>query len=140
MNPIYLARIVAFIKTSVRNEWIYHEHIHIYVRKGFHALPETPFVRDTFDVATVNVDEAMQRQGIFTAWLTIAEQQAKKHGFAAVFVESVLNPQLAQWLARRGYSKMGPDECPNYYRYCVDIPIIQTVTSASAPSAVHPNS
>lgn len=114
----YKTCLMKFLESKITNMWINHPDISIYVRKGWHRLPDFRMPVETFDIANINVPQTMQKQGIFTRWLEMAEDVANEEGFAAVFVESVLNPDLAKFLAKRGYTQSGPDECPNFFRYC----------------------
>lgn len=137
MNIPFHTDLLKFLESKLSNVWIYHPDISIYVRKGFHTLPPFRAVRNTLDVANISVLEARQKQGIFTEWLGVAEAMAAEHGFDAVYVESVLNPHLASFLTKRGYTKMGPASCPSFFQYCQ---ISGTESSGSAPSAAHPES
>lgn len=119
MSSEYTEQLQAFLLGKYNNAWIHHGDIAVYVRRGHHTLPPLRAIVDTFDVANIDVPQAKQKQGIFTRWLTMAEELAYEQGFTAVFVESVLNPHLARFLTKRGYTKSGPDECPNFFRYCV---------------------
>lgn len=110
----YRADIRRFIEGERKNMWIEYPNFRIYVRKGFHTLPPFRAFKDTFDIANISVDEASQGKGIFTEWLTAAEDIAKEFELTP-YVENLLNPRLAQWLSRRGYCRMGPVELPSYF-------------------------
>jgi GNAT superfamily N-acetyltransferase len=56
----------------------------------------------TLDLADVEVDVEMRGRGAFRALLDHAEQLAARHGLS-IFAESIINDELRQALARRGY-------------------------------------
>jgi GNAT superfamily N-acetyltransferase len=56
------------------------------------------------DVASIEVEPALQGRGLFRSWLRKAEEEAFKRGLS-VFIESVLNPFLPEVLARYGYAE-----------------------------------
>ncbi len=109
-----LRSIQNFIEGPCSNTWInYPNGMKVYVRKGHHMIGDT--VESTFDVANISVPENLQKGGLFTYWLKTAEAEASERDLI-VFVESVLNPHLAEFLTKRGYIKTGDDMCPSFYR------------------------
>jgi N-acetylglutamate synthase and related acetyltransferases len=114
MEQSYRSGFKEFIASARNNAWLYYDDIEIYVRKS-HRCFKRDIIARTFDVANIKVNEQMQGQGIFTHWLTVIEDAARKAGFECVYVESLLNPRLADFLARRGYTQKGGIEPPSYY-------------------------
>lgn len=76
-------------------------HVHGYLRISHRYLTPDLQLR-CIDIADINVDEAHQRQGLFTLFLTQVEQAADYFG-AGVFVESIHTDHLFESLLKRGY-------------------------------------
>lgn len=98
-----------FLKQSfVDNLWISEKHIKIYVRRSNRILTARTFLETQkfypcLDIASVEVSENRRGKGIFKKFLTRVERQAKKLK-RAVYVESILDPRLVDFLTRRGYT------------------------------------
>jgi GNAT superfamily N-acetyltransferase len=60
---------------------------------------------NAFDIASISVDEDWQHRGVFSAFIARVENIARDRG-AVVYVESVLNPILSDFLRRKGYSEL----------------------------------
>jgi GNAT superfamily N-acetyltransferase len=106
----------AFIKaTHLRNAWIYEQDIAIYVRRSMRFINDTTVL--CLDLASVEVAEHVQGRGVFTAFLYRFEQEAKKMN-RAVFVESILNKRLENFLLKKGYIQHphSTDICPCLYK------------------------
>lgn len=114
-TPPYKKDLEDFIvDTTFRNQWLIYAKIKIYVRQANRILDGVR--RATLDIGSVEVPEEHQQKGVFTQWLGLAERVAKKAG-RAVYVENVLNADLARFLAKRGYQKVDPHEStPSFYR------------------------
>jgi GNAT superfamily N-acetyltransferase len=74
----------------------------LYVRRSTRAGWSDQYVA-AFDVATIEVPEELQGQGRGTQFFDWAEAEADRIG-VAIYVESILNERLYQFLLRRGYS------------------------------------
>jgi GNAT superfamily N-acetyltransferase len=59
----------------------------------------------TLDIASVEVVPKHQGKGLWATFARHAEELAVEFNIAYVFVESILNPRLAQGLAKHGYLK-----------------------------------
>lgn len=59
---------------------------------------------ETFDVASINVDEDEQGKGIFTAWITELEKHLE--GKLPIYIENIQNFRLVGFFWRRGYQKV----------------------------------
>lgn len=67
------------------------------------------------DIASVEMEPDSQGKGLFSGFLKQVEQVAVERNLY-VFVESILNPLLVEYLPTRGYSLTFPsgfDICPN---------------------------
>jgi hypothetical protein len=90
------------------NEWLYSDHMHLYVRKGHHYLDGKRCV--TLDLASFEVYD--KGRGTFTAFLHEAHAI---NPWEATYVECVHNTRLANWLVRHGFHRE-PDSVPgNFY-------------------------
>jgi GNAT superfamily N-acetyltransferase len=79
----------------------------VYVRRSVRYLTNTPV--KCLDVASIEVDEDHRGNGVFTAFLNRFEQEAKKLN-RVVYVESILEPRLYQFLLTKGYKDV-PGTC-----------------------------
>lgn len=113
--PPYKKDLEDFLQdTLFRNTWLVYSKIKIYVRQTNRLLDNER--RATLDIGSVEVAEEHQQKGVFTQWLGLAERTAKKAN-RAVYVENVLNGDLARFLAKRGYKKVDPNEStPSFYK------------------------
>lgn len=70
------------------------------------------------DLADIAVDDEHQGQGVFAAALRAVEEAAVVLGAKAVYIESVVNPIVAQAVERRGYTQTADSHpsMPNYGR------------------------
>jgi N-acetylglutamate synthase-like GNAT family acetyltransferase len=110
----YTDTIRLFLLGSNRNCWLNYPDFHVYVRKGYHRINQANPVSMTFDIANIDVEARQRGKGIFTDWLTLVERETKSAGLEAVYVENVLNPRLADFLTRRGYTKL-EGGIPSFY-------------------------
>ena len=105
MESIYLYQtfptLVSFIESFNYNAWLESFQLKIYVRKGWHSVDGS--VRSCLDVANIVVEPQYQKQGLFKTWIERAEQVAAKHDFYCVYVESIHNDHLSDYLTKRGY-------------------------------------
>ena len=59
----------------------------------------------TIDLSTVEVSEAYMNKGFFTKFIQEIEYLAKVYS-RTIYVESIINPILGDFLVRRGYHKL----------------------------------
>ena len=100
---------------KLRNAWIDELNMKVYVRRSMRMIGDE--VYKCLDIGSVEVDEDKTGKGIFTKFLARFEQEAKKIG-RVIFIESILNPRLYQYLLKNGY-KTAPrssDISPNVYK------------------------
>ena len=67
-------------------------------------------IHPTIDLATVEIDEQFQNQGVFKKVLEVVEHKAAQYQ-RCVFVENVLNEVLIEPLKKYGYTML-EDSCP----------------------------
>ena len=82
------------------NTWIREKYINIYIRKSTHYINNTSIL--FLDIGSVEVNEKYRGRGIFTAFLCRFEKEAKKLK-RGVYVESIVNHRLTNFLSNRGY-------------------------------------
>lgn len=85
----------------VFTKWLADDKMKVYVRKGRHILsPAVGKAQITLDVASVDVLEEFQGQGLFSEFL---EKAHEMNPWEATYVENVLNPRLGAFLVRSGW-------------------------------------
>lgn len=96
--------IEAFLLTGQRNAWCREQGpIDVYVRRALHRISETQVVK-TLDIATLKTEQP--GTGKLGALFEKAERLVKVFNFGGVYVESVMDQWLRDWLMRRGYTKL----------------------------------
>lgn len=86
-----------------------------YVRITERHLPLPAVFTKTIDVASLDVLEPWQGRGHSTKFLEAVENVARQHG-RVVFVECVLNERFAEFLEKRGYTKIVNSEPVSFYK------------------------
>jgi predicted N-acetyltransferase YhbS len=84
---------------------LYAPDIHLYVRLGPRLCAGR--MLDSLVIASVEVNEDKQRQGLFTALLRRLETDVPSLDLQAVMVENIGNPHLRAYLQRIGYQSAG---------------------------------
>lgn len=92
-----------------RNAWIDADSVLVYVRRGFHPINGKAIC--TLDLARIDTPDDLRRQGRFTRFINFVEGLD-----VPIYVENVGNPHLSDFLARRGYQKVGDDFAPSFFR------------------------
>jgi hypothetical protein len=85
-----------FLHSNIRNTWIMHDDIQVYVRKSKRLINGE--LVTTFDVANVGVYPHAKGTGVFKSAMLHIETFGM-----VVFVESVINASLATQLQKHGY-------------------------------------
>lgn len=85
---------------KIRNTWIYERDIEVYVRRSNRVIDGN--LVSCLDIASVEVRENRRGQGLFKAFLHRFEVEAAKMN-RRVFVESILEPRLLQFLLKQNY-------------------------------------
>ena len=93
--------LIQFLESELLpNHWIREHQIDVYVRKSKRYINSQMF--PFLDIGTVTVDAKHRHRGIFTAFLDRFENEARKLK-RGVYIESILNPRLYQFLLKIGY-------------------------------------
>lgn len=88
-------RIYRWYNSSIRNEWINSKTIAVYLRKSFRLIDGNHI--NAIDIANVTVFFKYQNQGYFKSLILFLETLGN------IYVESVLNDELALALLKNGY-------------------------------------
>lgn len=101
-----------FIRTSInRNspfnsrEWIETDNAKLYIRYTPKRYIDNKIIT-TIDIATISIHPKFQGQGIFTEILTFLETN---YGLP-IYIESILNVKLKEFLINRGYQEVNNTE------------------------------
>lgn len=93
---------------KIRNIWIRERDIKVYVRRSNRIIDGN--LVSCLDIASVEINERRRGQGIFKAFLNRVEKAAASMN-REVFVESILEPRLLQFLLKRDYTLV-PNSIP----------------------------
>jgi N-acetylglutamate synthase-like GNAT family acetyltransferase len=93
-----------FLAGSRRNAWIGSEEIEVYVRKGLRRADDKTV--HALDIASVEVAEHLQGQGIFRSWYQSAVAACREADIEYIFVESVLSDVMAGFCKRQGFTEV----------------------------------
>ncbi len=99
---------------KIRNIWIRERDIDVYVRRSNRLIEGNLIL--CLDIASVEVNENRQGQGIFKAFLYQFEKEAAKMR-RAVYVENILEPRLLDFLIRKGYILIPKSIPPCVYKH-----------------------
>lgn len=98
-----------FLNSKLRNRWIQYQYMKVYVRKAVRQCGET------FDVATVEVEDEERGKHIFTNWLTTVEELLKNSSLS-IYVENVMEERFRRFFEARGYVNIGPKHIHCYVK------------------------
>jgi hypothetical protein len=93
-----------FLKSSLRNKWLYFDEGAVYVRKSQRCIEGS--IYSCLDLATIEIEESLQRQGLFKLILTIFH---KNNPFPMLLIENVINPHLYGYLIKQPNVKILSD-------------------------------
>ena len=96
----------SFLRGNVRNQWLYGLEGKIYVRRRKRIHPHKAGFIDTFDLATIIIDETSC--GTFTNFLDWLEGV---HPDLNLCIESIQTQRFMEFFKRRGYIIKGEDFC-----------------------------
>lgn len=101
-----MKQVLKFLDSPVSNAWVRVGRIKLYVRKSRRFTDEE--MKYCFDIANVSVVEGQRGKGAFTAFLVdlIVSLRNRNDGFAYIYVENVINPDFARYLARSGFTQV----------------------------------
>jgi hypothetical protein len=105
---------------SFNRKWIEDDHMKVYVRLGRRYLPN----RDiryahqdqyrTLELASIDVDEDRQNQGLFASFLAEVE---KLNPCEALYVENVLTARFESFFIRNGFLPVPNSTPPSFYKW-----------------------
>lgn len=112
----------SFLSSTLRNAWIAEKHMKVYVRRSMRLINVGEEMSPCLDLATVEVSEKHRGKGILTAFLKRFEAEAKNQK-RAVYIESILNPRLYDYLLENGYTRvpLSSDISPCVFKKHLDI-------------------
>jgi GNAT superfamily N-acetyltransferase len=93
-----------FLNGPHKNLWVKGKHLAAYLRKSVRC--DTGKALRCIDIANVQVTDAKQGRGHFTAWYTEAEAEAKAAGFEAIYIENILSPRMENFCISRGFTSI----------------------------------
>jgi len=94
--------------------WVYGDEGKVYIRTTQRMVAPGE-IGPTIDLATVEIDEEFQNQGVFKEILQMVEQKAQQYN-RTVFLENVLNEVLIQPLQNYGYSLVADSFPPSFVK------------------------
>jgi len=97
-----------FLKGPERNKWISDGMVEIYIRKSKRFIEGS--MQDFFDFATINIDESIRGQKVFT---NLLENFIKKYPHN-IYVESIQNPAVFHILKKFGFKETELDNTCMY--------------------------
>ena len=106
----------------------------VYLRLARRCLPQAPDkLSPVLDLASIDVEHYMRRQGIFNDVLAVFEEKAAASG-RGVFVENVASRHLMNCLPRKGYELVMAGESPCFLKpHAVLVAELEAQQLASAP-------
>lgn len=100
---------------GIARRWIHMPYGKVYLRIALRYLEARPDQWTlVLELASIEIEEKYQRQGLFGRILTVLEGQAKRRNFEAVIVENVLTDKLRDYLIRQNYQPMLSDPLSVY--------------------------
>lgn len=99
--------------------WVYGDEGKVYIRTTRRLIAPGE-IGPTIDLATVEIDEEFQNQGVFKEILQMVEQKAQQYN-RAVFLENVLNEVLIQPLQNYGYAMVEDSFPPSFVKQCTGL-------------------
>lgn len=97
-----------FLKGPERNKWISDGMVEIYIRKSKRFIEGK--LQDFFDFATINIEESIRGQKVFT---NLLENFISKYPHN-IYVESILNPAVSHILKKFGFKETELDSSNMY--------------------------
>lgn len=94
--------------------WVYGDEGKVYIRTTQRMIAPGE-IHPTIDLATIEIDEEFQNQGVFKEILQMVEQKAQQYN-RTVFLENVINEVLIQPLQNYGYSMVDDSFPPSFIK------------------------
>lgn len=99
--------------------WVYGTEGKAYIRTTQRMIAPGE-IHPTIDLATVEIDEEFQNQGVFKEILQLVEQKAQQYN-RTVFLENVLNEVLIKPLQNYGYAMVEDSFPPSFVKQCTGL-------------------
>lgn len=93
--------------------WVYGDEGKVYIRITQRMIDHA--IAPTIDLATVEIDEEFQNQGVFKELLNVVEQKAVQYN-RQVYLENVLNEVLIAPLQKYGYTMLEESFPPSFVK------------------------
>jgi hypothetical protein len=97
-----------FLKGAERNKWISDDSMEIYIRKSKRFIEGE--LRDFFDFATINLDESIRGQKVFT---NLLDSFIRKYPHN-IYVESIQSPAVTHIIKKFGFKETELDNSCMY--------------------------
>lgn len=94
--------------------WVYGNEGKVYIRTT-QRMTSPGNIQPTLDLATVEIDEEFQNQGVFKEVLQMVEHKAQQYN-RTVFLENVLNEVLIAPLQKYGYTMLADSYPPSFVK------------------------
>lgn len=94
--------------------WVYGNEGKVYIRTT-QRMTSPGQIQPTIDLATVEIDEEFQNQGVFKQILQLVEHKAMQYN-RTVFLENVINEVLIQPLQNYGYTMLEESFPPSFVK------------------------
>lgn len=94
--------------------WVYGTEGKVYIRTT-QRMTSPGQIQPTIDLATVEIDEEFQNQGVFKQILQLVEHKAMQYN-RTVFLENVINEVLIQPLQNYGYTMLEESFPPSFVK------------------------
>lgn len=98
-----------FLESKYRNVWLIADPVRVYVRKSQRLLDGKNV--KSFDMANVEVDPEYWRRGCMKMTIETILRKSAENGFDIVYVESVLNKHVSEYLrSLPGWERFGKED------------------------------
>jgi N-acetylglutamate synthase-like GNAT family acetyltransferase len=116
------SKIVQFIESNKRNEWIASASLNIYVRRSVRLINKRRVI--CLDIASVAVKEPKRRSGVLTAWLAEAQVAALAAGIEAIYIENCLSEDSVGFCEKHEFKVVPTIDTsltPCYYKLLTEV-------------------
>ena len=111
-----LDKVIKFLENPrLHNAWLKCGPIEVYVRKGRHLINNQ--ITNTFDVASIKVQEKQRGKGLFKTFLIdLRSVLTTSYEYKYIYVESVLENRLLDFLPSVGFTMCPGSIPPSFYK------------------------
>ena len=96
--------------------WVEDETLECYIRYTERYLASHDQRSSSLDIANITVQEHLRSQGVFKGFVQLVNGICSKHGIQFMYVESVLEPRLADHLRRNGWIERATGDLSSFYK------------------------